>query len=357
MTNAQRPTADFGPFAYESGDSVGLCLDIDGTVYRSGSVFIETLAFLPYADGITLTPAERRYRRTALTAVAEYHGGFVGKTKWRGVLTGLDTLRAVGCPNLSETLLTTLARRRSDGQPRRDGPPPTRRTGTSAIDRYRKMREAILESYGSLLQGRRRSDVMSAVANVVDRRCSMDARLRATLDRVADCADTDLYLVTDMPDHIATAYARKLRGVSQVVGVTYHTDDADRYTGEFDRVDKGTTVSRLRAERGWEYVLAAGDSPGDLPMASEADCFLAVAGQSHLADHMSPSDTVSPCDSAATLHERLAPDRKFVRVPTEAEFGSVLETTLRAVGIYGESRRPSGRGECQAGKRSESDSD
>ncbi len=70
-------TATYGPIAadplgYEPGDCVGLCLDIDGTVYRSSSVFIETLAFLPYADGITLTPAERRHRRTALTAVAEY---------------------------------------------------------------------------------------------------------------------------------------------------------------------------------------------------------------------------------------------------------------------------------------------
>lgn len=333
MTDTGRPSDDFDPLAYEPGDCVGLCLDIDGTVYRSGSVFIETLAFLPYADGITLTPAERRYRRVALTAVAEYHGGFVGKTKWRSVLAGLDGLQAVGCRDLSETLLTMLAQRRSDGQPQRDVSSWSGQMHNSDIDRYREMREAVLGAYGSLLRGRRRTAVVNAVADVVGRRCGVDARLRAILSTLADRADTDLYLVTDMPDHVATSYARKLRGVAGIVGVTYDTDDADRYTGGFDRVDKEATVSRLRTEREWDYVLAAGDSPVDLPMAGEVDCFLAVAGQSHLLGRLVRSDTVSPCRSAASLRARLEPNRRIVRVPDDTALGPALETTLRAVGI------------------------
>lgn len=70
MTVTAHPADDLDPLAYEAGDRIGACLDINGTIYRSGSVFIEMLVFLPYTDGITLSPAERRHRRTALTAVA-----------------------------------------------------------------------------------------------------------------------------------------------------------------------------------------------------------------------------------------------------------------------------------------------
>jgi hypothetical protein len=335
MTVADGSADDADPLAYEPGDRIGLCLDIDGTLYRSGSVFIETLAFLPYADGIALTPAERRHRRTALAAVAEYHGGWAGRVKWRGVLAALDVLRARGRRTLSETVLETLARRRADGLQRGDAPGSSRSVPISGSD-YQRMRETVLAAYGRLLRGRRRADVTNAVERVVGRRCDVPARLRATLDRLARRADADLFLVTDMPDHVGAAYARQLDAVAGVVGVTYGTDDADRYTGEFARVEKGTTVSRLRNEREWDYVLAAGDSPVDFPMADESDCFLAVTGRSNLTGRLRSDDTASPRGSAADLRTRLAPDRNVVRVPRDEAFGAAFRTTLRAVGISAE---------------------
>lgn len=125
MTVTEDSQDDLDPLAYEAGDRIGICLDIDGTVYRSGSIFIETLAFFPYVDSITLSPVERRHRRTALTAVADYHSGLASKAKWQGALTGLDALHVAGADHLSETLLTMLARRHADR--------PSRRTGQSAL--------------------------------------------------------------------------------------------------------------------------------------------------------------------------------------------------------------------------------
>jgi phosphoserine phosphatase len=344
-------TPDAGPLAYEPGDRLGVCLDIDGTVYRSGSVFVETLAFLPYADGISLSRADRRHRRTALTAVADYHGGPAGKAKWTGVLTAIDAIRVVGAEGLSESVLSALARRRTErssrtdsasggegrssareGQSSADGPERSDGPARSGDGDYRAMSEAILRAYGAFLRGKRPADVEAAVAELVERRCPVESRLRETLDRLARREDADLLLVTDAPDHVATAYARKLGDAVDVVGTAYEVESG-RYTGAFDRADKGETVARLRADRGWSYVVAAGDSPADAVMARDADLFLAVAGQSDDPRALPGIDAVALADSTAHLRERLTPARSAVRVPREEPFERALRTALGAVGV------------------------
>jgi hypothetical protein len=52
--------------------------------------------------------------------------------------------------------------------------------------------------------------------------------------------------------------------------------EAGRYTGEYDPVDKRAALAEIREIRGWDYVVAAGDSAVDAEMAAVADCFLAV---------------------------------------------------------------------------------
>ncbi|WP_137285396.1 haloacid dehalogenase-like hydrolase [Halorussus salinisoli] len=332
MTVTEEPADDRDPLAYEAGDRIGVCLDIDGTVYRSGSVFIETLAFLPYADSITLSPRERRYRRTALTAVADYHGGLAATAKWQGVLTGLDALRVAGADHLSETILTTLARHQADRPTGREGQTASRTLPASDMGDYQAMRATVLEAYGALLRGKRRADVADAVAEVVASRCPVDAQLRTTLDRLARHDDTDLYLVTDGPEHIATAYARQVSGAAQVIGTAYDVR-SERYTGNFDRVDKGQTVERLRAAHGWTYIVAAGDAPVDVAMARDANLFLAVDGQSNLSRRQLGLDAVPVPDSEADLRSQLTPARNAVHVPHETTFERALRTALGAVGI------------------------
>lgn len=332
MTSSERPGDRFDPFAYDPGDRVGLCLDIDGTVYP-GSVFIETLAFLPYADGVTLTPAERRHRRAALAAVAEYQGGTAAKTKWRGVLVGLDALRVAGAEALSETLLEALSHRSEDRASRRDVRPASRIPSGSSDVQYRTMRESVLSAYGALLRGRNRDDVADAVTEVVTRRCEIDPELRATLDRLARHDDTELYLVTDAPEHVAAGYARKLSGAARVVGTTYDVDGTGRFTGTFDRVDKGNTVARLRDEREWEYVVAAGDSAVDAVMADDSNLFLAVAGHGDIDDRFDEWGSIPSPRSERDVRERLGPNRNSVRVRLEEDLAAAVRTTLRAVGV------------------------
>lgn len=333
MRVTEDPANDLDPLAYDPEDRIGLCLDVDGTVYRSGSVFIETLAFLPYADGFALTSADRRRRRIALRAVADYSGGFAARIKWRCLLTGLDALRVVGAERSSEALLEAVAERRAaratrpGDRSREDAP------SISDADAYATMRRTVLSAYGELIRGKRATDVERAVIPVVERRCSVDSEPRATLDRLTRHADADVFLITDAPEHVATAYARNLAEDVQVRGTVYETDADGRYTGEFARADKRAAVGRLRAEREWDYVVAAGDAPVDAKMAREANLFLAVAGQGDLSRRLRGTDTVSLRGPDRDLRSELALARKIVRVPRDEPFARALRTVLNAVGV------------------------
>lgn len=330
VTGTDESTEEFDPLAYESGDRVGLCLDVDGTTYRTGSVFVEALAYLPYADAVTLSRSERRHRRTALLAVAGYRSELLARIKWQWTLWVLDALRVGGADSLSETVLTALARRTADhqrdGSRRSSGPPPAPSPGA-----YRSMRQTVLSAYGRLLRGKRATDVERTVADVVARRCPVDPQLRATLDHVVRESETDLYLITDAPEHVATAYARNLCGdAARVIGTSYETDGRGRYTGRYDPVDKGDAVAQLRADRQWEFVVAAGDSAADATMADAANVFLAVAGQGDLRDRLTG---VSLRGSVRDVRLRLGAGSGVVRVRRDEDFATALATTLRAVGV------------------------
>jgi hypothetical protein len=117
-----------------------------------------------------------------------------------------------------------------------------------------------------------------------------------------------------------------------VIGTTYDVH-AGRYTGTFKRVDKGSTVERLRADHGWEYVVAAGDSPVDVAMARNANLFLAVDGLSTLPWRQPDLDPMPIPDSEVDLRGQLTPQRNVVHVPPETPFERALRTALRALGI------------------------
>lgn len=277
-------TADGSSRADPDGDErrLGVCLDIDGTVYRSGSVFVESLGFLPYAADVSTDDADARHLRTALAAVAEFRGGTVGKVKWLGVFSVLDLLRTAGANRVSEALLDGLVERRAErsleGDGRSSGTRPER-LRPRALGDYRSMQRTVLTAYGRFLRGKRAEVVERAVEEIVAERCRVDPGLEALLSDVSADPAAEVALVTDMPEHVASAYARTLDAEAVVRGTRFETDAEGRYTGRFETVDKGATVARLRADRGWTRVVAAGDSSVDLAMADEAEVFLAVAGQ------------------------------------------------------------------------------
>lgn len=321
----------------EEKDRVGVCLDIDGTVYRSGSVFVETLGFLPYADGVSMDETDKRHLRTALAAVAEFHGGTLGKLKWMGVLTLLDVLRANGANRFSESVLTSLIEHRTEqspGQAEQWSRGQSRRTELRRVSGdYRSMQRTVLASYGRFLRGKHRSAVERAVDEIVDEQCRIEPRLEVLLDGITTNPVTELVLITDMPEHVASAYARKLEPEVTVKGTSFETDAEGRYTGQFAGIDKEATVARLRTDRRWTHVIAAGDSSVDLEMASEADIFLAVAGQGDLASHFEGEVTALRRGNASASLES-GSGENVVWVGRDERFAAALRTVLATHGDF-----------------------
>lgn len=73
---AQSPTGRL-----TAGDRVGLCLDVDGTVHPHGSIFVETLALVPYASDLAIERSGRDTLRDVLgTHIARPYAGLLGET-------------------------------------------------------------------------------------------------------------------------------------------------------------------------------------------------------------------------------------------------------------------------------------
>ncbi len=270
-------------------DRIGVCLDIDGTIYRSGSVFVETLIRLPDAPGCSFTAGERAQLRTALGTVGRYQGGRMTAWRWRSSLRLVDTLRGLGM----ETTATELLARFLAAQAWLDAVTPTRGERTSEGD-YETLRSTLLHQYGTAVAGHDRASVVRGV-EALFRRLNL---ITAGVSKV--CADArqagiDLALVTDMPAHIARPYAEMTLGGSAqaVVGTKFNVKE-DRFTGAFDAVDKGAAVKRLRDRNDWEFVIAAGDTGRDLAMARAADHFIAVSGQGHIRSQLDDPVVLDP---------------------------------------------------------------
>ena len=58
----------------KSDSKTALCLDIDGTLYCGGSVFIESLSYLPFVQSGHWSPTDRHVLRQAIGLVGRYYG-------------------------------------------------------------------------------------------------------------------------------------------------------------------------------------------------------------------------------------------------------------------------------------------
>ncbi|WP_158855043.1 HAD family phosphatase [Halorhabdus sp. CUG00001] len=314
---------------------VGLCLDIDGTIHRHGSIFVETLAVLPYASELPLSDADRAAIRNVLGAVADYAGGDRSRDRWLGALRGCDALAAMGLDAIVARVLAKAIRLRARGASR-SGP-----TGDGAD--YRSMQTQVLDAYGQLLRDKRAEQIDDAVTAALGLAVRVDERLQETLRE----RGVDVVLVTDVPTHVATQYAQLIDDRVRVVGTDFETRDG-RFTGEYSFVQKGPAVERLRNRRDWDYVIAAGDSASDLPMARAADLFLAVAGRGNVIEEL-------PAESRTVSAEALGADQldrstDVVTVPREMALGTALERTMAACPFGSDDSEPGSANES-GGKR------
>lgn len=305
---------------------VGLCLDIDGTVYRGGSVFVETLVRLPDAPGCSFSATERARLRRAVGVVGRYAGGRATAWRWRGTLWLVDALRTVD-GRAAETVLdglTALQGRLSGDGTGRDGP---RGTGT-----YEGMRRSLLRRYGSAVAGRDRAALRDGVAGLFDGRAPLDAGTASALSEAAR-SGVDVAFVTDMPEHVAGPFAEVAvdAPVRAVVGTRFETDAAGRFTGGFEPVDKRAAVDGLRDRHGWEEVVAAGDTERDLGMAAAADRFVGVGGRGRIRDALDAPTVVGGNPQARTEAPTSgsdASDGDVVYVPPGQSLGPVLRVVL-----------------------------
>lgn len=264
-----------------TGEAVGLCLDIDGTVYREGSAFVEVLLRLPDAPECGLA-AERGRLRRALGTVGRYRGGWSTALRWRAALRAVDAVRTVGGERAASAALDGLRRFESRRKPRPGGDPAH---GAAA---YKRMRESLLSRYGEAIAGEDATALRAATTRILRERRPIDPGTATTLAGAAR-AGVDLALVTDMPAHVAEPFAEAVvdAPVRAVRATRFGVDGAGRFTGSFDTVDKGEAVAALCERFGWERTVAAGDTVRDLPMAGPADTFVAVGGQGQLRESLS----------------------------------------------------------------------
>ena len=303
------------------GDHVGLCLDVDGTVHRHGSIFVEALALVPYASDLRIDDTDRASLREVLGAVAAYAGGDRSRRRWLGALRVCDALAAIGFERPVARALAGLIRRRA----KRASSSSAGNTGD-----YRAMQRRILDRYGAFLDGRRRERIERAFEQVVTSHLRVDPATSRTLADFAESVELDVVLVTDVPTHVARPYAGLLGEGVDVVGTDFETAEG-RFTGDYAFVEKGPAVEALRAERGWDYTLTAGDSGNDLPMAAVADLFLAVDGRGTVREQL-PAD-YRTVETRAVRSGSLSADTDAVLVPRTVSFADALRTTMDGLGV------------------------
>ncbi|ERH04815.1 MAG: phosphoserine phosphatase [Halorubrum sp. J07HR59] len=283
----------------------GLCLDIDGTLYRGGSVFVEAL---PWLAGASWTRAsDRAHLRATVGAVAHHHGGQLREVATRGLLSGVDTLRAAGADQAAKTALETLS-----------GLPTPSADGDAQSDRGReRLRERLLTEYGAAVADRPAAVIRRSLEAVFRNEPaepvpSLPDQLVTTLSDIATTG-VDIALVTDAPAHVARAFAdstTRLDGIVTIVGTRYDRVDGV-FTGEFTRIHKGDIIAELADRQGWDRVIAGGDTARDLAMAKPADRFIAVEGHGDIRGRITPRDETTRIEGAETAFiprgQRLGP--------------------------------------------------
>jgi phosphoserine phosphatase len=295
----------------------GLCLDVDGTLYRDGSVFIETIARLPHA-AVDWSAADRAALRRTVGVVGDYHGGRWTARRWRLTLGLVGLVGRVGGPDTAVAALERLRELQARVDDPRSGPARDRSTAD-----YERMRASVLETYGAAVAGHRRATLVEAVAGVLADGDPVDGPTATTLRELAG-PRLEVALVTDMPAHVAEPFAESVLGVPTVAvaATRFGTDGDGRLTGGIEPVRKGRAVAALRERRGWSRVVAAGDSVPDLAMREHAGQFIAVGGQGRIREAL-PEHAIAGETSERRLH-----GASVVYVPREQPLGTVLRSVL-----------------------------
>ncbi|WP_435099341.1 haloacid dehalogenase-like hydrolase [Halarchaeum sp. P4] len=302
-------------------EDVGFCLDVDGTVHRSGSVFVETLAALRAGDALPLDARERNDLGVALDAVAAYRGGARSQRRWRLAFGATDLLRrAFGGDAARSAIAAVIAASASDHS-----------TAAHDAAAYNEMQARTLDAYGRVLRGRDADAVERALRTTIPT-IPVDSAVRRTLrEFVADGAA--VHLVSDAPEHVVEAYAAGLTGrTGWTTGTRFERVDGT-YTGDYTLPAKGDVVERRRERGDWDFTVAAGDSESDRAMRDAADVFLAVGGQGSLAARVD-ADATLPA-SEAVLADVLNRSRPVVAVPSDVGLDTALRAVLEASGYAG----------------------
>lgn len=251
----------------------GLCLDIDGTLYRQGSVFVETVAALSVHSPL-FGPQARASLREAVGIVGEFHGSRFTRWRYERTLRGLAVLRRrVGSAAAARAFDWLRAIRE-----RVDGVSGDWERGADPAARA-AFQQRLLERYARAIAGQDSTHVAEAVRSVLSGLQPIDRGTATALSWLGD-RGVDLVLITDMPSHVAEAFAETVIDVpvASVAGTTFRTDESGAFTGDYATIDKGAVVEDLVDDREWAYTLAAGDTERDAAMAPHVDTFLAVAG-------------------------------------------------------------------------------
>lgn len=256
-------------------DRVGLCVDIDGTLYRESSVFVEVVSALAVRSPALERSARARLRET-IGLVGEFHGTAATRWRWEQTLRGLERLRQYAGRHTAGEAFQLLQRLRG----RLEGwvPAADARAGGDPAARER-FQHRLLGTYGQAISGAEQTTLAMAGRDQLRRLQPVDPRTNQALVRLAS-AGVDIALITDMPTHIAAAFADVVLDapVVAVCGTQFKTDPAGAFTGAYDRIDKGRRLKRISTDHDWETTVAAGDTDRDAAMAPHADAFLAVAG-------------------------------------------------------------------------------
>ncbi len=255
-------------------NNVGLCLDVDGTLYRRGSVFVEALPWLTGAAWTRST--DRAHLRAAVAAVMRHYGGSLRGMVTRGLLSAVDSLRMLGCNQTAKAALKMLSQL--------SGPHGNGNTYPHRNREREHLHKLLLSEYGAAVADRPVTIVRRSLATVFHDRHdgavpSLPDRLVTTLSEIAT-DDVSVALVTDAPAHVAQAFTEstaELNDAVSVVGTQYDRVDGI-FTGDFTRIDKGEVITELADRQGWDWVIAGGDTTRDLAMAQRADRFIAVEG-------------------------------------------------------------------------------
>lgn len=307
----------------KSDSKTALCLDIDGTLYRGGSVFIESLSYLPFVQSGHWSPTDRHVLRQAIGLVGRYYGNAWTEKRWQITLRIVDLLQRIGTDEIALSSLDTL--REFQTQLNSVIDPEYTFNSPSASD-YDEMRISLLTTYAKAITTHHQSELRTAINDIISRCTLIDKTTATALEDISTSSSSlDIILITDMPTTIAETFASEAieAPIQTTVATRFETDQTERFTGEFHSINKSEMLTTLDEQHDWDRIVAAGDTVRDLRMRSIADRFIAVSGQGQINEYLQ-----KPYVTATGSNPEIINNSRDVYVPSEVPLGVVLRALL-----------------------------